>query len=45
MEPASRSASHATLLRALAVLVLVTMLAGVLYAAWISLINFSRISV
>ncbi len=43
--PASRSAGYARLLRVLAALVLVLMASGVLYAAWISLINYSRIGV
>ena len=38
-------AGSTILLRVLTVIVLVTMLAGVLYATWISLINFSRIGV
>lgn len=45
MAPAPPAGSYTTLLRTLTVIVLVTMLAGVLYAAWISLVNFSRIGV
>ena len=39
------AAGYAGLLRGLTLLVLAIMLAGVLYAAWISVSNFSRIGV
>jgi hypothetical protein len=45
MAPASPAGGHAGLLRILTIVVLVTMLGGVLYAAWISVVNFSRIGV
>jgi hypothetical protein len=45
MMPASPSARYATLLRALAIVVLIVMATGMLYAVWISLINFNRIGV
>jgi hypothetical protein len=45
MAPASPAGGYAGLLRALTLIVLVTMLAGALYAAWISVLNFSRIGV
>lgn len=45
MAAAPPTAEYTKLLRVLTVVVLAAMLVGVLYAAWISLINFSRIGV
>lgn len=45
MAAAPVAGGYTNLVRVLALVVLATMLGGVLYAAWISLINFSRIGV